>query len=276
MSPDPADVDRADYLAWSRVWEAVGHLAPMRPIRIEHRLGAFFRRLVARLEPTHVLEIGAHEAAFSRWVAEHLPHTRVTAFEANPFVHEEYAAELAATRVDYRNLAVGPVTGEVELLLPRTVGRTRRRRNSKMGSLHPHTRGKDVERVTVPSVRLVDHVGPDDPDRRLACWIDVEGATNLVLEGAGPVLDRVEALMIEVENRTNWEGQWLDVDVAACLRRHGLVPLVRDITPRSHQYNVVFVRAGLLDDAELVRDAARVMRRPGPDPRGEKGPRASS
>jgi len=274
MSSQPAATDhdldavaRAQYLAWSRVWEAAGRLASMRPFRMEERLADFFCTVSARVEPTHVLEIGAHEASFSKWAAEHLPAARVTAFEANPYVYEEYAAELAATRVDYLNLAVGPVSGEVELLLPRSVGGAYRSRASRMGSLQAHTRAGKVERVTVPSVRLEDHVRLGEGDR-VVSWIDVEGATRQVLEGSGSLLDRTHAAMVEVESTEKWEGQWLDVDVAAFLRSHGLVPLVRDLTPRPDQYNVIFVRAEHADDPDLVQGAARVMRRTKREPEG--------
>ena len=263
MAGPDDDLDRAQYLAWSRTWETLGHLASVRPQRLSQRLVAFFEDLCVQLEPTHSLEIGAHEATFSRWAADHLPAAHVTAFEANPWVHEKFAPELAPTRVDYLNLCVGPVTGEIELILPRrVVGGGRRPLESKLASLHAHTRAGDEQRVMVPSVRLEDHLTTLGDDDRVVAWIDVEGAIGMVLEGSGSVLDRTQALIVEVENQPMWEGQWLDVDVAAHLRRCGLIPVARDITPRSHQYNVVFVRAGLALDPRTAEGAAHVVRRP--------------
>ena len=98
-------------------------------------------------------------------------------------------------------------------------------------------------------------------------WIDGDGANEMML-GTGPeVLDRTDAIHIEVEHETTWKGQWLDVDVAVQLRRHGSMPVARD-HQRRHQYNVVFVRASLLEDPEVARQAAALLRRRQEQPKG--------
>lgn len=260
------DIDKAHYLAWSRTWEASARTSPLRLRQVEHRLIECWRTLCRRIEPTMTLEIGAHEATFSRWAAETFPAARVMAFEANPHVHAKYAEELAGTRVDYRNLAVGPVTGEVQLNLPTDIGGKERELTSRMASLGVHTDAGDNVQVTVPSVRLEDHVTPGRKDS-LVAWIDVEGANEVVLTGAGSVLDRVKAVFIEVEKRTTWEGQWLDTDVNRFLRAEGFVPIARDVIRyRPHQYNVLFARAALAQRPRTARLAARVLH-PGADER---------
>ena len=253
------DVDRAHYLAFARTWAAQARMSGMDPEQVEKRLVAFFRRLCLRLSPAVVLEIGAHEARFSRWAAEKLPAARVLAFEANPHVHARFADKLAGTRVEYLHAAVGPVNGDVELNLPLEVAGKARKLTSRMASLEVHTRASDQVQVTVPGIRLDDHLRLAEGDRVVA-WIDVEGANRSVLEAAPAVLARTDAIHIEVEWETTWEGQWLDSDVALHLRRHGLVPVARDVK-RHHQYNVVFVRAGLIDDLRTTRQAAGVLRR---------------
>lgn len=259
-------MDKAHYLAWSRTWEASARLSPLRARQVEQRLIEFWHVLCRRIEPTMTLEIGAHEATFSRWAAETFPSARVMAFEANPHVHAKYADELAGTRVDYRNLAVGPVSGEVQLNLPTDIGGKERELTSRMASLGVHTEAGDNVQVTVPAVRLEDHVTPTRKDS-LVAWIDVEGANEVVLTGAGQVLDRVQAVFIEVEKRTTWEGQWLDTDVNRFLRGEGFVPVARDVIRyRPHQYNVVFARVPLAHRPRTARLAARVLH-PGPDER---------
>jgi FkbM family methyltransferase len=227
----------------------------MEPEQIEQRLVSYFRRLCRRIAPSVVLEIGAHEARFSRWAASELPAARVLAFEANPHVHAKFIDKLAGTRVEYLNAAVGPVNGEVELNVPLEVAGTSRELTSRMASLEVHTRASDQIQVTVPGVRLDVVLAPGE---RVVAWIDVEGANKSVLESGASVLEHTDAIHIEVEWKTTWEGQWLDSDVALHLRRHGLVPVARDIK-RHHQYNVVFVRAGLVDDLRTSRQAAGVL-----------------
>lgn len=252
-----APTDRAQYLAFAHTWAAAARLSAMPAERLERRVVRYFRRLVRRLEPAVVLEIGAHGAQFSRWAARHLPEARVTAFEANPYVHAKFADRLAGTRVDYRHLAVGPVTGEIQLHVPTEVRGQKRELTSRMASLGVHTKASGEVEVTVPSVRLADFLDLADGER-IAAWIDVEGANGPVLESSGDVLGRLDAAYVEVELEETWEGQWLDTDVAVHLKQHGLVPVARDVK-RPHQYNVVFVRDHLLDDGRTAADAAAAL-----------------
>lgn len=259
MEERAVEVDRAQYLAFARTWAGSVRMSKVTGEEVEARLVAYFRELCTRIRPTVVLEIGAHEAGFSQWAAETLPDARVVAFEANPHVHAKYAERLAGTRVDYRHAAVGPTTGELELTLPLEVSGRSRKLTSRMASLAVHTKASDSVVVTVPSTRLDDALGTGD-DGRVVAWIDVEGANDAVLQSGPDVLDRTDAIHIEVERETTWEGQWLDVDVAAHLRSHGLVPVARDVK-RRHQYNVVFVRAGLVEDRWVTDEAAAMLRR---------------
>jgi FkbM family methyltransferase len=256
---DPAaqGTDAAAYQAFARTWAAVVRRSPSSAEELEQRVVELFRRLCRRLQPAVVLEIGAHEATFSRWAAEELPDARVLAFEANPHVHEKYAGTLAGTRVDYRNLAVGPTNGEVVLNLPLEVRGKPRTLTSRMASLAVHTRATDQVQVTVPAVRLDDHVRLAEGERVVA-WIDVEGANEAVLTSGPSILDRTDALYVEVERETTWEGQWLDQDVAVELRRHGLLPVARDLK-RRHQYNVLYVRAEIAAETWTAQRAAEAL-----------------
>ncbi|MGZ5405023.1 MAG: FkbM family methyltransferase [Nocardioides sp.] len=248
-----------DYLTWSREWATLAHESTMRPRNIEKRLVRMFRRLCRRIEPTLVLEIGAHEATLSQWAADTFPEADVKAFEANPYVHAKYAAELAETRVDYRNLAVGRVNGDVQLNVPTEVWGRERELTNRMASLGHQTGATDDIQVTVPSVRLDDYLSLSHADRVVA-WIDVEGSNEIVLSGGGAVLDQTQAVFIEVESKPLWEGQWLDREVAEFLGDHGLLPVARDIfKPRRNQYNVVFARAEHAHDPRTGRQAASVL-----------------
>lgn len=266
MRPDQdvvssTDVDRALFASFTRTWEESARLCPLPREDVERRVVELFRLLCVRLAPAVVLELGAHEATFSRWAAGALPRARVLAFEANPHVHAKYADVVTAAGVDYRNLAVAPTTGPVTLHLPRQVGRKQRSRTSRMASLAMHVQATDTEQVEVPGVRLDDHVRLAEGERAVA-WVDVEGANELVLRSGPEVLDRTDAVYVEVEKEPRWEDQWLDTDVALHLQRHGLVPVARDLSPRPHQYNLLLVRDRLvLDDPFVTAQAARVLRK---------------
>ncbi|MGH3347163.1 MAG: FkbM family methyltransferase [Nocardioides sp.] len=255
----PGPVEAATYVAFSRTWEASSRLSPVGKPRLQKRVLEYFRWLCRLIEPAVVLEIGAHEASFSRWARTALPDARVQAFEANPHVHAKYAEEVTAAGVDYRNLAVGPVTGELELNLPLEIAGRPRTLDSRMASIAVHRETGDSVTVTVPSVRLDDHVELGADDRAVA-WIDVEGANDAVLRSGPGLLDRLDAVHIEVEGSPTWEGQWLDTDVAHHLAGHGLVPVARDLQ-KPYQYNVIYVRSALVLEPKVMRRAAAILQR---------------
>lgn len=256
MPTDP--VQTAAYLAFSRTWGAALRQSPTGKQRLQQRFVRYFRWLCGEVGPAVVLEIGAHEASFSRWAREAFPQARVLAFEANPHVHAKYAEELTHAGVDYRNQAVGPVTGEIELNLPLEIAGDPRSLDSHMASIAIHRDLGESVTVTVPSVRLDDHLRLAEDERAVA-WIDVEGANEAVLSSGPEVLDHVDALHIEVERRAMWEGQWLDTDVARHLADHNLVPVARDLQ-KPRQYNVIYVRSSLVERTAVTQRAAGILR----------------
>lgn len=218
-------------------WEATG----LRPVVLRRRVENTFHRLCAAVSPTLGVEIGAHEASFSRRIQKNLPGTKSVAFEANPYVHERFRAELAAAGVDYRHAAAAAEAGDVELTIPLEVRGQQRPIDGTSGSLSLHKDAGDTTQVTVPAVRIDDAVstGPDDT---VVAWIDVEGANQPVLESAVGLLQRTVLVFIEVEDEEIWPGQWLDTDVAWFFAGLGMVPIFRDIqAPARHfQHNVVY------------------------------------
>jgi hypothetical protein len=82
--------------------------------------------------------------------------------------------------------------------------------------------------VTAPAVRLDTFVlGLTPAPRRIALWIDVEGAGHDVLEGLRHVADRVALVHVEVETVEVWVGQKLAADVDALMAGWGFAPLAR-------------------------------------------------
>lgn len=225
------------------------------------RVEEAFRDLCADVAPALGLEIGAHEARFSRWLRTAVPHAQCLAFEANPFVHEKYAAELAEVGVDYRHLAITDVEGTVDLRIPREFYNPEhdrhfsKDRTNPMASLADHRLAEVHDDVPVPAARLDDVVRREtdlgDGDDVVA-WIDVEGASQQVLSSGEGVLRRAALVYIEVESQPVWDGQWLDVDVARFLAGCDLVPVLRDVQ-RPGQYNVVYARADIAARPEMAR-----------------------
>jgi len=242
----------------SRFLHALAATSGIPDHRINRRVLRAFQEIVLHAGARLTLEVGAFEAGFSRWARENLPDAEVIAFEANPFVHARWKDEVLAAGVDYRNLAVGPESGPITLNVPRDFDGFDFAMVNQMASLSSNLRTEHTEPVEVDCVRLDDVVHPDD--RPIAVWIDVEGATEVVLAGSEKTLRRASAVYIEVENTTIWDGQWLDVDVLRWFGEIGMVPVLRDLQ-RPFQYNLVFVSAELAADPWVVDLAARTYRR---------------
>lgn len=226
----------------------------------EHLLHAY-AQFVKHLRPAATLEIGAHEAKFSRVVRKWMEGRPVIAFEANPDVHARHLSRANAAGVDYRNLAIARGAGRFTLHVPIRRGRVVESMGSliRLGDAEGH-RTHEVETVALDSFGLGDAM----------LWIDVEGAIADILAGAGETLRTAKAVFVEVEDEARWAGQMVSWDVIAALAAHGLYPVLRDIQ-RSWQYNLIFLRGDLLCDQRVdnVRSAfltrVRSLAREAPD-----------
>lgn len=257
------------------------HLTRMRwgttglpPRVLRGRVEDAYHRLCAGAAPTISLELGAHEATFSRRIKDAMPETRCVAFEANPYVHARFVDEVAAAGVEYRHAAVAREAGEVSLTIPLEIRDQRRPRDGTSASLSTHRDIGESEQVTVPAVRCDDVVtaGSDDV---VVAWIDVEGANGPVLESAVGVLERTSLAYIEVESEEIWPDQWLDTDVARFFDGIGMLPIVRDIQKpvRDFQHNVVYARPEIAGRQRTARMIDRIFSGPVASPPGTEAAR---
>ncbi len=111
--------------------------------------------------------------------------------------------------------------------------------------------------VTVRTVRLEDYLAPESrAGKRIALWIDTEGKSYEVLDGAGALAGvllihaEVEALPLIAP------AQRLYPDIAARLARAGYSELARDRAEGASQFNVLFVRGDLAAAGRVRRARA--------------------
>ncbi len=217
------------------------------------QLRQLFLNINRSLKPDVIVEAGAHNAATSVRLRGLVPEARIIAFEANPHNHAKFSAEqdYAALRVDYRlqalTDAVGPVTFKVLVQEGMVV---RNRESGRSSILTRADASARYEDVTVPGTTL--DAALDDVPGRVALWVDVEGAARQVLGGAGATLARTDVIMIEVETRPYWQGQWLHTDICAHLMGLGLVPVARDFE-YIYQFNLLFLRPEALAKPDVMR-----------------------
>lgn len=204
-------------------------------------LRRLFIEVVALLRPRVVLELGAAEASFSREVRPKVPKASVHAFEANPYVYRKHCREAAEAGVDYRNLAVGPRSGQTTFKVGRAKDGQSLSPSKTNNSVLTKPADIDYEDVEVAMTTVDDFIAGEGLEgRSSAMWVDVEGLAFEVLTAARATLPGALALMVEVEDRAFWEGQKLSGEVKALLFDAGFIPVARDFEYPS-QYNVLFV-----------------------------------
>lgn len=198
----------------------------------------FFFRLLGVLKPELFIEAGARDGASSVRARRNTENSRIVAFEANPLNYELHKNDkrLADANVEYVHKALGDKSGEITFNVQIVGGKDRA---NGQGSMLHREAAEGEKPVTVDSVRL-DEFFQTDSFKGCCIWMDVEGATQQVLEGALNILSKVDVLYVEVEDRPYWHGQWLSSDVMSYLYDFDLVPVARDFQSR-YQYNILFI-----------------------------------
>lgn len=202
------------------------------------------------------LEIGAHEAGYSRDVRAVLPvDAPVIAFEASPATYKYYATELSQLfdGIEYLNLAVADKSKKIEFLEYGVAGSGG---GVSSGYSSMYERGeaflgpaRQKRSVEVEAVSGDDFLRRHYPDKNMAAfWIDVEGAQAEVLEGFKETFaaKKIACVYIEVELVKMWPGQkMLAEEIVRFLYEREFTAVLRD-NHWVEQFNMVFVRNDLL------------------------------
>lgn len=196
----------------------------------------FFDELERR-QPGVFVEVGAYDGAAAIEARRILPSARIVSFEANPTNHAHFARVLRheVQGVEFLHSAIADHTGTLTF----RIAYANEDGLSKKSSLLQRSAEVKEREVSVPCISL-DAFFRDAPSR-FALWIDVEGASREVLTGAERILTATDLLLIEVEERRFWEGQWLKEDTLAHLAKFGLQPAARDYE-YDGQHNVLLTR----------------------------------
>jgi FkbM family methyltransferase len=204
-------------------------------------------KIVEIQKPAIVVEIGAHEASFSKEVKHLLPSAQVIAFEANPEVFNKFEQRVAAVGVDYRHACVATHDGYQTFHAPLSnKGNKWLKAGSMLGGIH----GSKTESYQVPACRL-DTVLGSMADNPSVIWIDVEGAIAQVLGGANKTLKNCRALYVELETQRWWDGQMIASEAVELLINSGLYPVLQDFQ-KDGQANYLFLSEDMILDRQII------------------------
>ena len=198
-TPEVAAWRRADALAGSVPRHTVGHIQLL-DYDIEYAdllsfcpqfHDIFVQRSLAFQTTTaspRILDCGSNIGTASLAFKRQYPGARVTAYEADPTLYAMTKRNLERNRapdVDVVHAALWTTDGEV----------TFRAEGSDSGMIDGLAGVVDAKSITVPSLRLRDIIARDHID---LLKLDIEGAEDAVLADCEPVLDRVNAIIIDL------------------------------------------------------------------------------
>lgn len=195
------------------------------------------------------MDVGANDGLYAASLRDAGYHGRIISFEPQSAEYARLAARAADDPAwETRNVALSAAQGSAVLHL---AGNSSSSSLLEMGDLHAATapESRYVGEEVVPIARL-DSAIPDTAlrEERGYLKIDVQGSELDVLRGAGDLLDRIDAVEVELSLARLYEGAPLFPEVLAYLESQGFVllwlePVFSDpATGRLLQLDGVFAR----------------------------------
>ncbi len=220
----------------------------------KQRITDFFINIQHLLPVQSIVEIGAHEAGFSLSVKKKFPQFNVFAYEANPYVYEKYinTPAIQNSAIHYEHLAVSNYDGDVTFHISNTIQAKQEAKDSKRHSILERKTNDSTTDITV-KCNTLDTLFKNElsHNQGFSLWIDAEGATSLILEGAKNLLPHVYSVFVEVESQTKFKQQWNEKELCDFMLENDFLPIARDFAFR-HQYNMIFVKKDYINTIEFL------------------------
>jgi FkbM family methyltransferase len=138
-----------------------------------------------------ILDCGGNVGLASLFFKRRFPSARITAYEADPAIYKMLRANLDANGagdVESVHAALWTENGRVRFLAE----------GSDSGTIDVRSNGIDERTVDVPSLRLRDLIANDPNGRINLLKLDIEGAEDAVLADCEPVLDQIDAIVMDL------------------------------------------------------------------------------
>lgn len=197
-----------------------------------------------------VLEIGAHEAEFSRAYRQNNKQVRIFAFEANPFVYQFFLKRFnfADMDISYQNRAVSDNGGKLKFNAPYHAANGAMGAPKGIGSILPMIDSSEPYKVVEVEAITIDAIHALNRTRGLtAMHIDVEGAARQVLSGGREVFssEKIAIINMEMNSQEIWKGQWLDIEIYEFLANRNF-ELAFSNFEADKKWDACFIRRDLL------------------------------
>lgn len=202
----------------------------------------YFLRLTLQFGVKTSVEVGAHEAEFSKRISDSGRCPNILAFEASPLVWTRFKNELGPN-IKYLHMAISDHCGFEKFYIQQGKDATYTVNNSIL----ERSIETPAQAIYVSCVSLTDLLPLENP---IALWVDAEGANREVLSNSQDFLGQTAIIFIEVEHKSYWKNQWLFNDVLKFLSTRGFL-LCRLKEQDSYQSNCIFVNKEYMSQNRL-------------------------
>lgn len=201
----------------------------------------FFFKCLNKLKIKNLVEIGAFNAESSHFFAQEESNCAF-AIEANPYTFSEKTIQREKENLKTFNLAISNFKGETNFYVPIYEGHEKEFSATNSSLLRNLSVSNYLE-ICVETDTLDNFVQVQDISGELSLWIDVEGASLKVIQGAEKSFlnKQISAIFIEVENVEFWENGIMFSSLDNLLRKYNFRVLAKDYE-YIKQYNVIYVR----------------------------------
>lgn len=181
-----------------------------------------FVNLLENLDCDLVLDVGSRDGQESLIFKKAHREAKVVAFEANPYNFRSILQdrEIEGSSVEVANCAVWNENGHVPFNITESLD------NLGTSSILRSPELAVRETVVIPSTRIDTFLANRySESRRVAVWMDIEGAEYQALEGISGCPDRVLMIHVETSKVPMREGQKVFAEINAQLATFGFEPV---------------------------------------------------
>ena len=204
-------------------------------IKNNGNLSETFAKMQDTINPDLCIEIGAHAAEFSNYMANKHG-VKTLAFEAGKDIYNLYKNTMHSL-VSYINCAISDTDRDATFCVKNSS-------TAGYNGIKPDIGGHNAPHDTVACYRLDTYLKNYDFSS-VCLWIDVEGASREVLMGATETLKKASSIFMETEDLPHWQDQWLTTDVIEYLKGLGFKKVASEQVYRMQQ-NIIFINKNLL------------------------------
>jgi FkbM family methyltransferase len=220
-------IDLSRWFAGKKIGTVLGNMMETTGFKITRSCNTLKSKrieVLRRLKNVAVLDVGANIGQYAAEIRDSGFQGEIESFEPDPASYERLQAEGRQAQHSCHMIGIGDHAGELKFNLTSDPACNSFRRPASKG-LSRENPFVVSSQVVVPVQRLDElERGWGRPNRRYYLKIDTQGFEREVLVGADQLMDRIDAIEIELSLSELYEGQALLPELWAMITKAGLRP----------------------------------------------------